>query len=324
MTEGRPGATFRETNDASRFQAVPLAHLSLELGHLAAQDFEAGPERLREHFDRVRPWADAARTAAATAGGPRVSTCFLVDDYGTSCATPAKLLPAVLAEAERAGLGIDYLARESGCDSGDGIPVAEGVAARIVEAPVPGTDGSRPPVVRTGWLANGRRSAGTPDDTGVAPADAVGWRPPAETTARSHSVFLDAELWSRPAGGRVWSCSFLAAVWQLARLGLLRHLGGPVLQPTPWPPGKGFPDDWDVLPPVIRVNSSAAPFSAYRTCSVLPSRLLPVEHAVRVVLEQVAVEPRAFAQVSRRALSEGVPVPDDVHHRITYAFYEGP
>ncbi|MEW2556986.1 Tat pathway signal sequence domain protein, partial [Streptomyces zhihengii] len=35
------------------------------------------------------------------------------------------------------------------------------------------------------------RRAWAPDDTGVAPADAVGWRPPAETTARSHSVFLD-------------------------------------------------------------------------------------------------------------------------------------
>ncbi|OSP42669.1 hypothetical protein B7767_14420, partial [Streptomyces sp. 13-12-16] len=66
MTE----AVFRETAAEPRTQAVPLSHLSLELGHLYMEDFEAGPGHLRRHFERVRPWAEAARaTAAAAAGG---------------------------------------------------------------------------------------------------------------------------------------------------------------------------------------------------------------------------------------------------------------
>ena len=323
MTDTATAAVFRETTAEPRTQALPLAHVSLELGHLSMEDFEAGPGRLREHLARVRPWADTARTVAAAGGRrPRVSTCFLVDEYCTSCDTPAVLLPVLLAEAERAGLVIDYLARESGCAVADGVPVAEGVQARLVESPPLGSDGSRPPVGQTGWLANGRRPPGT--RTAAAMADAADWQPPAETTARRHSVFLDAELWDERDGQRVWSCSFLAAVWQLARLGLLRHLGESVLQPVQWTVGEDFPNDWDALPPVIRLNPSAAPFSAYRTCSVLPSRLLPVEHAVRVVLDQVDVEPPALTPVRERALGECLPVPEEISDRISYVFHEGP
>lgn len=322
MTEAGTGAVFRETTAESRTQAVPLAHVSLELGHLYTEDFEAGPQRLRAHFARVRPWADTARTVAAGGRRPRVSTCFLVDEYCTRFSTPAALLPVVLTEAEHAGLVIDYLARESGCAVADGVPVAEGVKARLVESPPPGSDGSRPPVSQTGWLANGRRSPGV--RSAEAMADATVWQPPAETTARRHSIFLDAELWDEPSGRRVWSCTFLAAVWQLARLGLLRHFGVPVLHPVPWTAGEDFPGDWDALPPLIQLNPSAAPFCAYRTCSVLPSRLLPVEHAVRVVLDQVNVEPQALRQVAERAFGEGLSVPEEIPDRISYVFHEGP
>ncbi|MFE8947062.1 SCO2522 family protein [Streptomyces sp. NPDC007856] len=323
MIEAGTGAVFRETTGEPRTQAVPLAHVSLELGHLYTEDFEAGPERLRAHFAQVRPWADTARTVAAAGGRrPRVSTCFLVDEYCTRFSTPAALLPVVLAEAERAGLVIDYLARESGCAVADGVPVAEGVEACLVESPPPGSDGSRPPVGQTGWLANGRRTPGV--RTVEAMADATVWQSPAENTARRHSIFLDAELWDEAGGRRVWSCAFLAAVWQLARLGLLRHSGEPVLQPVPWTAGEDFPGDWDALPPLIRLSASAAPFSAYRTCSVLPSRLLPVEHAVRVVLDQVNVEPQALRQVAERAFGEGLSVPEEISDRISYVFNEGP
>ncbi|MEE4543039.1 SCO2522 family protein [Streptomyces sp. V4-01] len=324
MTGERTGGVFRETTAEPRTRAVPLAHVSLELGHFATEDFKAGPERLRAHFARIRPWADAARAvAAAGARRPRVSTCLLVDDYRADLSPPAALLPVLIAEAGRAGLVIDYLARESGCAVADGVRVAEEVEARLVESPPPGSDGSRPPVGQTGWLANGRRTPGV--RTVEAMADAPGWRPPAETATRRHSIFVDAELWDEePGARRRWSCAFLAAVWQLARLGLLRHFGDPVLQPVPWTVGADFPGDWDTLPPLIRINPSAAPFSAYRTCSVLPSRLLPVEHAVRVVLDQVDVEPRALHQVAARALDEGLPVPEEISDRISYVFHEGP
>ncbi|WP_338675649.1 SCO2522 family protein [Streptomyces sp. SCSIO 30461] len=313
---------FRETTAEPRTQSVPLSHVSLELGHLYMEDFEAGPERLSEHFSQVRPWADAVRgMAAGTGKRARVSTCFLIDDYFTRFSTPAELVPVLLAEAERHGLTIDYLARESGCAVADGIGIAEVVEHRLVESPPPGSDGSRPPVREIGWLANGERTPGV--ESLEAMANVPSWRPPSETAARRHSVFMDVELWDDLDQRRTWSCPFLAAVWQLTRMGLLRYRGEPVLRPKSWP-GKDFPHSWDDLPPLIQLNVSAAPFCAYRTYSVLPSRFLPVEHAVRVILGQVEVDPVAFGQIAERSAREGVSVPDGVADRAGYVFYPGP
>ncbi|MEV0205363.1 SCO2522 family protein [Streptomyces sp. NPDC050788] len=319
MTE----AVFRETTAEPRTQSVPLAHLSLELGHLYMEDFEAGPERLREHFAEIRLWADAARASAARRTGgrsPRVSTCFLIDDYFSRFSTPAELIPSVLHEAERAGVVIDYLARESACAAADRIELAEAVSHRLVESPSPGSYGSRPPVSEVGWLANGQR---TPTSDRAALDEVRGWQPPQETAARNHSVFMDVELWSERDGVRLWSCPFLAAVWQLARLGLLRHLGEPVLVPRPWN-GGDFPHDWDRLPPLLQLNPKAAAFSAYRTCTVLPNRFLAIEDAVRLILDQTQVDAGALQQVAERSARERLAVPGAVAQRATYVFYEEP
>ncbi|MGW0606267.1 SCO2522 family protein [Streptomyces sp. NPDC002644] len=318
MTE----SVFRETTAEPRTEAVPLSHLSLELGHLYMEDFEAGPERLRGHFARVAHWAAAVGGAVAAETGkrPRISTCFLIDDYFTRFATPREVVPMLLAEAERAGLTVDYLARESGCAEADGAQVAEAVAGRLVESPPPGTYGARPPAGQTGWLANGERSPVVRAPQAM--KKAIPWQAPRETAARQHSVFLDVELWSeRPGGGKLWSCPFLAAVWQLARLGLLRHEGEAVL--TPRPHEGPFPTDWDEMPPLLRLQPRAASFAAYRTCSVLPNRFLPVEHAVRVILDQTEVDPGALRQVATRSAGEGVAVPASVADRISYVFYAG-
>ncbi|MGC0377410.1 SCO2522 family protein [Streptomyces sp. SAI-229] len=317
MTE----SVFQEATSRSRTQAVSLSHLSLELGHLHMEDFEAGPGHLRRHFERVRPWAEAAHATAAATGGkrPRISTCFLIDDYFTRFSAPADVVPMLLEEAGRAGLVVDYLARESGCAVAGKVPVAEAVAGRIVEEPPPGSYGLRPPAAQTGWLANGER--GPVARAPQAMKKATAWQPPKETAARRHSVFLDAELWDDdPDGHRTWSCSFLAAVWQLARLGLLRDDGEAVLVPQPHTTDT-FPDDWDELPPLLRLNPRADPFTAYRTCSVIPSRFLPVEHAVHVILDQIEADPGALAQTAERSARENVAVPDSVADRISYVFY---
>ncbi|MFJ8631287.1 SCO2522 family protein [Streptomyces sp. NPDC093568] len=318
MTE----AVFQETTAELRTQSVPLAHLSLELGHLYMEDFEAGPKRLGEHFAEVRIWVDAVRASAARRSKrPRISTCFLIDDYFTRFSTPAELIPMVLKEAEKAGLVIDYLARESACAVADRVELAESVMQRLVESPPPGSYGSRPPVSQTGWLANGQRTPTMP-----APAlggRAKGWEPPRETAARNHSVFMDVELWSEKDGRRLWSCPFLAAVWQLARLGLLRHLGEPVLVPREWQ-GGDFPHDWDRLDPLIKLTDTKAPFSAYRTCTLMPNRFLAVEDAVRLILDQIDVDAGALRQVAERSGAEGMPVPPAVAQRATYVFYEEP
>ncbi|KUL21542.1 SCO2522 family protein [Streptomyces regalis] len=317
MTE----AVFRETTAEPVTKSVPLSHLSLELGHLYMEDFEAGPDRLREHFAEVRIWVDAVRASAARRSKrPRISTCFLIDDYFTRFSTPAELIPMVLKEAEKAGLVIDYLARESACAVADRIELAESVMHRLVESPPPGSYGSRPPVSQTGWLANGQR---TPTMSRSALGEVKGWQPPGETAARNHSVFMDVELWSEKDGGRLWSCPFLAAVWQLARLGLLRHLGEPVLEPQDWK-SEEFPHDWDRLPPLIKLTDTKAAFSAYRTCTLMPNRFLAVEDAVRLILDQIDVDAGALRQVADRSGGEGMAVPAAVAQRATYVFYEEP
>jgi hypothetical protein len=283
---------------------MPRGHVSLELGHLYMEDFEAGPGRLREHFARVRPWAEAAR--ALTAVGirrPSISTCFLVDDYFSRAFSPAELVPILLDGAREAGLTIDYLARESGCAVAEGTAVARAVEARLIDPGNPRADRRRPPVGKTGWLA-GTLAAEDPRTPEAMAGHAVAEpMPPADT--RGHpDVFADIELWSETKGRRLWSCAFLGAVWQLARLGGLHHQGRDLLQPRPWL--GDFPPDWDDLPPLVQLNHTAAPFAAHRSISVLPSRFLAVEHAVRVIVDHVDSTPNRIAD------------------RISYVFYAGP
>lgn len=311
-------AVFTEDTAQRRVASTPLSHLSIELGHLYMEDYAEGPEHLRDRFRRVAPWARVLRETAGetVAGTARVSTCFLVDDYFTRFGTPAEIVPLLVEAAADSGLVIDYLARESGCARSDGIDVAHLVLDRIVPDPPPGTNGSRPPLTRSGWLCNGERGVDTtpPEAMGAEPV----WRPPTQNAARRHSIFVDVELWDGPDDTRTWSCAFLAAVWQLMRLGLLRDEGRPVAVPVP--AGESFPGEWDALPPLVQLNPDAAPFAAYRTASVLPSRFLPVELAVRTILGQVVPDPKVTAQIAGRARGEGVPLEDEMVNRVSYVF----
>jgi hypothetical protein len=312
-------AIFREAAAERRVKRVPLSHLSIELGHLYMEDFVLGADRLRQLFRRVAPWVAASRQSCVDSlpgKRPRISTCFLVDDYFTRFKTPAEVVPMVIETAREAGLEIDYLARESGCAKADGVPLARLVEGRIVPDPPPDTNGSRPPVTESGWLSNGQRSpvSGSPEAMGAV----VKWRPPAQNAANRHSIFVDVELWDEGRGGRTWSCAFLAAVWQLLRLGMLRNEGEPVAVPQPW--SGDFPDDWDELPAVVKLNPSASPFSAYETMSVLPTRFLPIEMAVRTILSQVWPDQDVSRQLRESAERDGITLPSDLVDRLTYAF----
>jgi hypothetical protein len=310
-------STFREVAAERGVAQVPLAHLSIELGHLYMEDFEAGRQRLLRQFAKVAPWARTAReNCLPTSRRARVSTCFLIDDYFTRFSSPAEVLPMVLETARENGLEIDYVAREAACADADGVRLAELVAGRLLPVPPQGTTGARPPVSDSGWLCNGERTLSQSEGEAMRRA---AWTPPTEIGARNHSVFVDVQLWDQDADERRWSCAFLASVWQLLRLGLLRSGGAGVFQPVEL--GRGFPDTWDALPPLVRVNPMAAPFSAYRTFSVLPSRFLHVEHAVRVILAQVTQEPAVLEQLVRRGVAEGIVIDPDVTERIAYVFF---
>ncbi|MGB3437382.1 MAG: SCO2522 family protein [Actinophytocola sp.] len=314
-------AEFREETADSHVEEVALSHLSLELGHLYMDDYLAGMDRLVAQFLGVAPWAEVARSVTAANSGtgrPRISTCFLIDDYFTQFSSPAKVLPDVLAAAEAAGLTIDYIARESACVVADGVPLAEIVAGRLTARPPRGANGRRPPTVEVGWLCNGQRSPGV--DASEAMANPH-WLPPEETEATNHSIFLDVELWSDEHGKRTWSCAFLASVWQLVRLGMIRNSGRNVV--TPVPMSADFPDEWKDLPPVVRVADTASPFCAYRTQSVLPRRFLNVEHAVQVIVGQYSALPAVIDQIASRIGRERLELPADLTERIDHVFFNG-
>jgi len=258
-----------------------------------------------------------ARETALPGRKARVSTCFLIDDYFTRFATPAEVLPAVVEAARASDLEIDYVARESGCVTANGVPIAELVTGRIATLPEPGTNGSRPPALEVGWLSNGQRS---PRHDGREAMLRSVWAPPVEIGAVNHSVFVDVELWSEKDGRRTWSCAYLAAVWQLLRLGIPRNAGASVVRPKQL--GEA-PADWDDLPPLVQLNPNAAPFCAYRTMSVLPVRFLQIEHAVRIILQQIAPLPAVIDQIKDRSKHESIDLPVDLTDRIGYILFSG-
>jgi hypothetical protein len=313
---------FKEASAQRRTESIPLAHLSIELGHLYAEDFGPGYDHLQRHFEQVAPWVDQARNAcqAQLSKGvkARVSTCFLIDDYFNRFGSPPEVIELLLKAAQASGLSIDYIAREAGCAEDDGVPVAGLVVDRLVPNPPPNTTGGRPPAIESGWLCNGQRTPGW----AAAPAMKAepAWAPPVQNGANLHSIFVDVELWSEAQGRRTWSCAFLASVWQLVRLGLLRHSGYPVVQPYLLERDEPIPADWDKLPAVIQVNPKAAPFSAYRTISVLKSQFLSIELAVRTILGQILVEPAAAQQLATRSRHEGIALPSELIERIGYVF----
>lgn len=315
-------AVFQEAAAGPGVAAIPLSHLSLELGHLYLDDFAGGLPAVTRLLRDVAPWARTVSDSlmSASPATPRISTCFLVDDYFSPLSPPSEVVPMLLQAAETAGLTIDYLVRESACAQANDVALAELVAGRLVPDPPPGTNGSRPPTMDTGWLCNGVRSP-RPTEVGQAMTAPTQWQPPSENGANRHSVFVDVELWSVDAerpGGRLWSCSFLAAVWQLLRLGLLRTQGQPVVSPRTW--SGALPANWSDLDPVVQLNPQARPFAAYRTYSVLAPRFLQIEHAVRTILSQVQVEHEVMAQIHKRAAGEEVPLPREIVDRIGYVF----
>jgi hypothetical protein len=312
---------FEETSGDERVERLPLAHLSIEIGHLYMEDFKGGKDRLQQLLEAVAPWVHTARescTRQLWPATPRISTCFLVDDYFTRFSSPKVVVPQIIEAAQAVGLPVDYLAREAACVQADGVELARLVLDRLVPDPPPGTNGGRPPVSDTGWLCNGERS---PQPAVSSAMRRTPWRPPSENGANRHSIFIDVQLWEDTEEGRLWSCPYLAAVWQLLRLGVLRHTGKSVATPRTW--SGDFPDSWADLPAVTRLTDLPAAFSAFRTFSVLAGRFLPIEHAVRTILSQVDVGRAIRTQMVERAAAERpapIELPAELIDRIEYAF----
>ncbi|MFI0793953.1 SCO2522 family protein [Micromonospora rubida] len=311
---------FQEAAAVRRTESVAYSHLSVELGHFYAEDFGDGCQELHRKFERIADWSSAipalARRGLPPSRQPRISTCFMVDDYFHRFGTPQEVIPQVQSAAAEHGLVLDYVARESSFARCDGLELAQLVVDTLVVEPPRHTTGSRPPLNESGWLSNGKRSPGHVD----APAMTLPrpWSPPVQSGDPRHSIFVDIELWSGEPQTRVWACALLASVWQLTRLGVLRHRGETIRQPCRLT-GE-LPTDWDELPAILQLNPSAAPFCAYRTLTLMDIQYLPVELAVRTILGQVAVPPAVAQQVAKRAGGEGLRLPSELVDRLSYVF----
>lgn len=317
---------YCEEAERARIDQVPLSHLSIETGHFCLNEIADDVGQVVREFRRIAPLVEAFIAATRVQFGPRAraSTCYLIDDYFQPDTDPREILGKLLTAADETGLRIDYLARESGCWAAepfvDGAPsdepirLAEMVAARIVAEPeISSSTGRRPPTAESGWLCNGRRSS--LDE----PAQAMRvqpYRPPEEFGRREHSIFLDVQLWSKRTeivNGHTevhtkWSCAFLASVWHLLRLGMLRYDGAAVVVPQPWHAGDGWPSRWREIPAVVQLNPDAAPFAAYKTLSMLPKRYLSIEHSVRLILDHVDLDGDVVDQIITRGIRDEVPV----------------
>lgn len=314
-------AGFEEASASDRISGLPLSHLSVELGHVYMEDLDPRGENLRKLMQTVEPWVNTARRVCGDqlkVKNPRISTCFLVDDYFTQLISPREMIPQIVDAASACGMQLDYLVRESACVEADDTEIARLVQDRLVPDPPPTTNGRRPPPSASGWLCNGERSPQSQADEAM---HKPRWRAPSENGATRHSIFLDVQLWSDSGDGRLWSCPYLAAVWQLLRLGVLRHTGQPITQPRRF--GMEFPTSWKEMPPITQLTDRPAPFSAYRTFSVMPKRFLPIEDAVRVILSQIDVGQAIRTQMKDRAAVENptpINLPAELNDRIEYVF----
>ena len=353
---------YSEATERPRIAPVPLSHLSIEVGHFELKSIAETPHRIREEFRRIVPlvaaFTESARIQFETE--PRISTCYLIDDYflddGDTVRTPAKILPRLLRAAEEAGLRIDYLVRESACAQtsifadgvplGEPIPVAEMVAARLVPEPAPQDNGGRPPTAESGWLCNGRRSSLSEPTQAMRDRKYV---PPMAFSAHEHTIFIDVELWSKSMVEGVehtlWSCPFLAAVWHLLRLGMLRYGGVPVVAPQVYaldgpessrsqgipagPDAAGIPEEpdwpqrWADVPPVVQLNRDAQPFAAYQALSMLPKRYIEIEHAVRVILDHLDLDDDVTDQIATAGAAERISVSAKISERQTHLLLDG-
>jgi hypothetical protein len=314
LTTDRKRATvYRESAAERSAPSVGLSHVSLELGHLYMEDLQVADSesRLAEYFSSVSLWVKAIESMGRWGTtNPRISTCFLIDDYFSRLDEPGVIINKVVRAASKSGLQIDYIARESSCAEFGATHLAQQVFDSIVPEALPGANGSRPTVKESGWLANGRRSY----DPAAAPAMTdEAWRSPEQTAANRHSIFMDVQI-----RDDLWSCSFLASVWQLLRLGLLRPDEQKLTKPEKV--SGDYPTDWSELPPVIKLTDTKNAFCAYRSFSILPTRFMEVEMAARTVLHQVGVDPLIMEDLNERALKESIALPPDILDRIDYAF----
>src|SRR5438132_434888 len=102
---------YEDRSVVAELRPPPRSHVSIELGHLYAQDYKKGPESVAAHLRSLQPYKIAAVAEAQRRYGTdaSISTCMLVDDYFTReeglGLTPAELIAMVQSAVAEADLG---------------------------------------------------------------------------------------------------------------------------------------------------------------------------------------------------------------------------
>ena len=305
------------------------AHLYIETGHFYPDDLDKGQDHFAAYFRRVARYAGVAAENYAERTGieqPRVSTVMMIDDYRKlRNVTPEEVIGGfILPAAEAAGISVDYIARDAACaeyyDRTSGLQVspADILTARIIDEPIKGVGLPNMFMVERGWLANGQRPVADPAK------GQKDWQPAEEYGAQLHSIFMDVEIFrDEKKSGRLWACPLLASVWQAARLGDLHNEFAPAMTVQPVPRaadgGLHFGEDWDELPAIMQLHDDAHGFEAYSTFSVLPTRYLGVEGAVRTILGHIDVNEDTSRYMHDLASAEGL-VLSGLTDRLEYVF----
>jgi hypothetical protein len=249
--------------------------VSIEVLHIYRPD--SSPGVLKRHAEREARWVEAIASALERVGRTW-SICMLIDDTDPRC--DPEDIEGRFCDAWRAtGLPLDHAVRETECAMSIGRmleqftgEIGPGLAGAL------GTSVCPPPIdvvaERRRWLTNGEPSRPSMTRLGAAELTEVPGEanivPARAASSRTHCIHLDVELWSTVGHSTpVWSCAILAAWWQLLRL------GAPHIQHTP------------LSRPVS--GGRKLPLAARSTLTLLPARMLEVEHAVRAILERVIV-----------------------------------
>jgi hypothetical protein len=270
--------------------ALEIAHMSVEIAHIYLGELteKTAGDAVAAAIDRVGPVVDRM----IKDHGRTVSTCVLIDDYFESRGpTPEQAVEIFKNAAERLGFRLDWIAFEADCAlAADYFFDNLYPQPRFGESSHGGTYGELNRLSRSGqsWVSNGdpTRQSKAPRSRRFL-GEEVKYLSGKVRPEIATSIALDVEIANFGSQGDdlIWSCPFLAACWQLIRLGCWREPSGGMLAPKR----------------LLAVSDRPPPFFARRTLSHLPSRYLRVEHAVQVILNQLTIDERARREIDPRA-----------------------
>lgn len=250
----------------------------------------------------------------------QATTCILLDDYfrmpGVALDRLDPRLVASILDEEftNAGMPVDFIVSEAGLVAG-----VRSLLDLIVPAPELGAGslGWEPNPENADqslWLSNleaaapvnrRQRSARMTNPSDVDQASEARIDLGRLDSSRQHALRLEVEVATSANGDRgqrPFSCALLATWWQLLRLGI----GGDLAQSEEF---RG----------ALLVRNGDKPFRADSTLSLLPTDVLEVEAAVRLIIQHIASAPREWLGVVNAQVDTFA---DEVLRRIAYMFVD--